>query len=180
MWDRPKFDKTWEYIKRQFKGWSLPHYLIDAALTLLLPYALSLVLAIALYQIIILVVLTGAAVTGVILLLMHPGPYDLKGLQDRLRVEAIERQQQALEDIGHKLTDFAKIDSFGQDLDWNWFLSASGFVSATCSAAIAAKFDEIANITKDTDACKMYLAGLALNLSLSDLRTTATSATTAT
>lgn len=84
MWDRTKTDVAWEYIKGQFREWSLPHFLIDGCVSFLIPYVLWLLLSVPWYHLVVLVVLTCGTLTGVILLWMHRVRLIVANTQQRL------------------------------------------------------------------------------------------------
>jgi hypothetical protein len=169
----------WERIKAEFRDWSLPHFLFDGFLSLLIGYAISLRFDYDLHQVAILTVLVCGTITSLILMLMRilrerasVKPFDLQEFEDRARAAEIERQQAAIKAVRVQLVEYAKVDGMVAESDdfWDWYRTVSSYLSGVSTVQIVAEFHGIADSTKCPRSCRHFLIGLSTNLAAADLR----------
>jgi hypothetical protein len=161
---------AWDNVKARLREWSPVEFVFEAFLSLLIPYVIYLVTAIAWYQLVILVLLTFGALTSGMLyweekqrakLAAGPGAADLK---DRLMSLVVNREH--LLNLAKMAPDTeAESDEF-----WAWYRTTWAFLSGAYKPEIVGDFEAVADRTKNPRSCRQYLIGLATNLGQSDMR----------
>lgn len=160
----------WERIKAEFRGWSLPHFLFDGFLSLLIGYVVSLRIELAWHQLALLVVLTAGTLTSVMLVMMQMRRSP--SLTEKQRADEFQNRQTAIMAIRSQLLELAKLapdQAYDSPEFMEWRELAQAFVTGALKFEIEREFGVVGE-GKNPRACRQYLLAIATNLTEADLR----------